>query len=76
MSFKYKVGDKVRIKDLTKCENKPPLILSGMLKFSGQIFTINYINEHNVQFFEIPYKWHIDWLEEPLKDKLKNILNR
>ena len=76
MSFKYKVDDKVRIKDLTKCEDIHPYFTDEMFKYSGKTYTIKFIDEYFVTFSEIPFNWHFDWLQEPLTDKIKNILNR
>lgn len=40
---KYKIGDKVKIKDLRKIKNNDGIvnIVSDMLQYSGQIFTID-----------------------------------
>ena len=77
--MKFKIGDTVRIKDLTKCEDKNPGIIEEMLKYSGEITKIKLFTgeEENWLILENnQWSYHEDWLELVLKDKIKNILNR
>ena len=85
MKRKYKIGDKVKIKDLTQFDRREsPGIVSHMIKYcrnkTGIIVDINE-NSYTIEIIgedehNCCYDYLEKWIEPVLKNKLKNILSR